>query len=89
MLIIYVITSLLSKDRLIILLKYGIAYVKTENGYEKQIMRYPQFFATLAIERHIDKGYKRGIIWHTQGSDKTDLAYYNVPYLIIISEQKI
>ncbi len=86
-----ILTSLFSKERLKMLLKYGIAYVKSEAGeYEKHIMRYPQFFATLAIEKYIEEGNKRGIIWHTQGSGKTALAYYNVPYLTdYFSKKKI
>lgn len=80
-----IITSLLSKDRLKTILKYGIAYVNTvENEVtkiEKQIMRYPQLFATLAIEKKLKRNIKRGIIWHTQGSGKTALAYFNVYYL--------
>jgi type I restriction enzyme R subunit len=63
------------------LLKYGIAYVNEEHGLEKHIMRYPQFFATKAIERTIEKGVKKGIIWHTQGSGKTALSFYNVNFL--------
>ncbi len=74
-------TSLFSKDRLAMLLRYGIAYVNEESGLEKHIMRYPQFFATKAIEKTIDKGIKKGIIWHTQGSGKTALAFYNVHFL--------
>ena len=44
-------------------------------------MRYPQIFATKAIERKLSNGLKSGIIWHTQGSGKTALAYYNVKHL--------
>jgi len=44
-------------------------------------MRYPQLFATLAIEKKLNQGIKKGIVWHTQGSGKTALAYYNVSYL--------
>ena len=44
-------------------------------------MRYPQFFATVAIEQKLDAGIKHGIIWHTQGSGKTALAFHNVRYL--------
>ena len=29
----------------------------------------------------VDEGIKKGIIWHTQGSGKTALAFYNVKYL--------
>jgi type I restriction enzyme, R subunit len=75
------ITSLFSRERLAFLLRFGLAYVRTENGYEKHVMRYPQIFATKAIEATIDSGKRKGIIWHTQGSGKTALAYYNVRYL--------
>lgn len=74
-------TALLHKERLLFLLKYGIAYVKELSGVEKHIMRYPQLFATKAITRHLAAGKKKGIIWHTQGSGKTALAYYNVRVL--------
>ena len=76
-----IIASLLSPDRLKILLKYGIVYVDGKHGIEKHIMRYPQLFATLSIEQDISAGIKKGIIWHTQGSGKTALAYFNVAYL--------
>ena len=39
------------------LLKYCIAYVKNSKGLEKHIMRYPQFFATKAIEKKLDNGH--------------------------------
>jgi len=74
-------TSLFQKVRLAFLLKYSIAYVKETKGLEKHIMRYPQIFATMAIEKKLDEGIKKGIIWHTQGSGKTALAYYNVKFL--------
>jgi len=64
-----------------VILKYGLVYVDDVNGTSKHIMRYPQLFATLAIERSIEVGTKKGIIWHTQGSGKTALAYFNVAYL--------
>ncbi len=74
-------TGLLSRSRLAFILRYAIAYVKGENGLEKHIMRYPQIFATKKIVSSIDAGHKKGIIWHTQGSGKTALAYYNVKHL--------
>ncbi|MFY8200473.1 MAG: type I restriction endonuclease [Pirellula staleyi] len=74
-------TSLFSRDRLAFLLRFGLAYVRTESGFEKHVMRYPQIFATKAIEKKIDGGIRKGIIWHTQGSGKTALAYYNVHFL--------
>ncbi len=83
-----IITSLFSKDRLATLLKYGIAYVKEFDGIQKHVMRYPQFFATKAIEQKIDSGEKKGIIWHTQGSGKTALAFYNVRYLTDYFQKK-
>lgn len=80
-----VLTTLFSRQRFKTLLRYGFAYVNTvTNGItkiEKHIMRYPQLFATLAIEKKLSAGVKKGIIWHTQGSGKTALAYYNVNYL--------
>jgi type I restriction enzyme R subunit len=78
-----IVSSLFQRDRIKEFLKYSIAYAKNDTGgYEKHIMRYPQFFATQRIEQHLDKGFKKGIIWHTQGSGKTALAYYNVAHII-------
>ena len=74
-------TSLFKRDRLSFLLNYAIAYVKDKNGIQKHVMRYPQLFATKAIETKLEEGVKKGIIWHTQGSGKTALTYYNVKYL--------
>ncbi|MBU1044541.1 MAG: DEAD/DEAH box helicase family protein [Candidatus Omnitrophica bacterium] len=76
-----ILTSLFNRSRLSFILRYGITYVKSETGIKKHIMRYPQVFATKAIERKIEDGTRKGIIWHTQGSGKTALAYYNVAYL--------
>ena len=76
-----ILTSLFSKNRLKTFLKFTITYVKTKDGWEKHIMRYPQFFATKAIQKTLDEGKQKGIIWHTQGSGKTALAFYNVRYL--------
>lgn len=74
-------TSLFQRERLSFLLQYGLAYVKGNNRLQKHIMRYPQMFATKAIEKKLEEGVKKGIIWHTQGSGKTALAYYSVKYL--------
>lgn len=81
-----ILTSLFTHSRFCMLLKYGFAYVERtdKNGIkslQKHIMRYPQFFATLAIEKKLNAGVKHGIIWHTQGSGKTALAFHNVRYL--------
>lgn len=74
-------TSLLGKERLAFILRYALAYVSEADGLHKHIMRYPQLFATKAIERTLDNGIEKGIIWHTQGSGKTALTFYNVRFL--------
>ncbi|PCI50290.1 MAG: restriction endonuclease subunit R [Oceanospirillales bacterium] len=74
-------TSLLSRERLAFILRYALAYVSESDGLQKHIMRYPQLFATKAIERKLSDGVKKGIIWHTQGSGKTALAFYSVRFL--------
>lgn len=74
-------TSLLSKERLAFVLRYALAYVHETDGIQKHVMRYPQLFATKAIEQKLDERIKKGIIWHTQGSGKTALTYYNVRFL--------
>lgn len=74
-------TSLLQRERLAFLLQYAFAYVKENRGLQKHIMRYPQLFASKAIQAKLDEGVRKGIIWHTQGSGKTALTYYNVKCL--------
>lgn len=81
-----ILTSLFTKDRLKMLLLYGIVYVdevneKGEEVLQKHIMRYPQFFAAKAIRRQLNAGMTKGVIWHTQGSGKTALAFYCTRYL--------
>jgi len=83
-----ILTSLCSKDRLKFILQYAIVYVKEKGGLQKHIMRYPQIFATKAIKRKLNEGIKKGIIWHTQGSGKTALAFYNVQYLTDYFQKK-
>lgn len=77
-------TSLVSPERLLYLIKYGIAYVRSdrerdgriESKDQKHIMRYQQFFASIAVRKKLYEGTKSGVIWHTQGSGKTALSYY-------------
>lgn len=88
-----ILTSLFHKSRILNFIKYGIAYVEKTNKdgivtIQKQIMRYQQFFATKSIESNLEDGLKKGIIWHTQGSGKTALAYYNVKYLTDYYQKK-
>jgi type I restriction enzyme R subunit len=71
------ITSVFSKERLLFIIKYGIAYVDSpRDGLQKHVIRYPQYFAATALVEKIKNGLRRGIIWHTQGSGKTALAYF-------------
>ena len=79
-------TSLFQKDRLFFMLRYGLVYVEERDDkgqiqLQKHAMRYPQYFATKAIESELQKGMKKGVIWHTQGSGKTALAFFNIRYL--------
>lgn len=80
------VTSLYSPERIMFILQFGLCYKETvdKNGIkhiEKHIMRYPQIFATLAIRDRLSEGVKKGVIWHTQGSGKTALAFSNVHFL--------
>lgn len=81
-------TSLLSRERLAFILRYALAYVSEKEGLQKHIMRYPQLFATKAIKQTLQKGIRKGIIWHTQGSGKTALAFYNVEFLTAYFQQQ-
>lgn len=74
-------TSLFCRQRFAFLLQYAFAWLTTADGVEKHVMRYPQLFATQAIAGRLSAGVRKGIVWHTQGSGKTALAYYNVRYL--------
>lgn len=73
-----------SLERLLYIIRYGIAYVrmerevdgKIESTDQKHIMRYQQLFASLAIRQKLAEGVKSGVVWHTQGSGKTALSYY-------------
>jgi type I restriction enzyme, R subunit len=81
-------TSLFSRQRLSFLLRFALVYVNENDGLHKHVMRYPQLFATKAIERKLNEGVKKGIIWHTQGSGKTALAYYNTRFLTDYFQRK-
>ncbi len=79
-----ILTSMCSPERLLYILKYGIAYVrmerevdgKIETTDQKHIMRYQQLFAAWAVERRLSEGVRSGLVWHTQGSGKTALAFH-------------
>lgn len=79
-----IITSMCCPERLLYIIKYGIAYVKMEREVDgviettdqKHIMRYQQMFASMAVREKLNKGIKAGVIWHTQGSGKTALSFH-------------
>ena len=56
-------TSLFSPARLSFLLQYALAFVSESDGQHKHVMRYPQLFATKAIEKKLNAGIRKGIIW--------------------------
>lgn len=89
-----ILTSLFSQERILFILRYAFAYVECEveidkpDGtvekvleLQKHIMRYQQLFATYRIEEELRRSTVSGIIWHTQGSGKTALAFYNIKRL--------
>lgn len=80
-----IITSMCSKERLLFILRYGIAFVSMQKEdaegnleirKEKHIIRYQQLFAAFAVLDKLSDGITSGVIWHTQGSGKTALSYY-------------
>ncbi len=79
-----ILTSMCSPERLLYIIRYGIAYVRMEREVdgeivstdEKHIMRYQQLFASQAIVNKLQSGVKSGIVWHTQGSGKTALSFF-------------
>ena len=80
------VTSFFDIPRMLYFLQYGFCYVDTVDDKgnpltEKHIMRYPQFFASKAILKCVDGGGKSGIIFHTQGSGKTELSAFSVHVL--------
>lgn len=87
-----IITSLLSKSRILFLLKYGLVYVselkKETKVVKKHIVRYQQFFAMKKMGEMIESDIKKGIIWHTQGSGKTALSYFSIKYLTDLLSKK-
>lgn len=89
-----ILSSLLTKERILFFIQYGLTYVTDVNktsgklNIKKHVMRYPQFFATKAIEKKLSEGVRKGVIWHTQGSGKTALAYHNIRYLKDVFQKK-
>ncbi len=78
-------TSLFSPERLAFLLDYGIAFVREENGIQKHIMRYPQFFATRAIETQLDQGgtQRHYLAYARQRQNRSGLLQCQIPHPIL------
>lgn len=83
-----VIVSLLSKERLLKLIRYYILY---DNNIKK-IARYQQFFGVENTIRRIkgedDRNTRSGVIWHTQGSGKSLTMVMLVKRIIADKEVK-
>jgi len=83
-----VIVSLLSKERLLKLIRYYILY----DNNVKKIARYQQFFGVENTMRRIkgedDKSTRSGVIWHTQGSGKSLTMVMLVKRIIADKEVK-
>lgn len=63
-------SSLYQKERLLFMLHFGLVYVEEESKegqiqLQKHVMRYPQYFATRAIEETIAKVSKRCYLAYT------------------------
>ena len=70
-------TALLSKDRLLDIVRNFILFEKEKERTVKKIARYQQFRATNKIVERVAEGdQKRGLIWHTQGSGKSLTMFF-------------
>lgn len=69
--------ALLSKERLLDIIKNFIIFEKEKEQTIKKIARYQQLRATNKIvERVLGGEKKRGLIWHTQGSGKSLTMFF-------------
>ncbi|MEK7516956.1 MAG: HsdR family type I site-specific deoxyribonuclease [Patescibacteria group bacterium] len=70
--------SLLTKDRLLDIIKNFIVFEQTKDGRVKKMARYQQLRATNKIVERVQDGEKkRGLIWHTQGSGKSLTMFFS------------
>lgn len=68
---------LLGKEQLLDIIKNFIVFEKKKDSITKKIARYQQLYASNKIvERVKDGDYKKGLIWHTQGSGKTLTMFF-------------
>ncbi|MEI6843016.1 MAG: type I restriction endonuclease subunit R [bacterium] len=70
-------TALLSKERLLDIVRNFILFEKEKERTVKKIARYQQLRATNKIVERVAGGdQKRGLIWHTQGSGKSLTMFF-------------
>lgn len=70
-------TALLSKERLLDIIRNFILFEKEKERAVKKIARYQQLRATNKIIDRVEEGKsKRGLIWHTQGSGKSLTMFF-------------
>lgn len=68
---------LLDKAKFLDILENFIVFEKKKDGIVKKIARYQQLYATNKIVQRVEDGdYKKGLIWHTQGSGKTLTMFF-------------
>lgn len=64
--------SLLEPSRLLDLVAHFIVFERRDGQVIKKICRYQQFRAVnKMVERVVDGEYRKGLVWHTQGSGKS------------------
>ncbi len=81
--------ALLSKDRLLDIIKNFILFEQTKDGRIKKMARYQQLRATNKIVKRVQDGEKRrGLIWHTQGSGKSLTMFFTAWKLRFSKELK-
>lgn len=81
--------SLLTKERLLDIIKNFILFEQTNDGRVKKITRYQQLRATNKIvDRVKEAKKKRGLIWHTQGSGKSLTMFFTAWKLRFDTELK-
>ena len=70
-------TALLSKDRVLDIIKNFILFEQEKEQTVKKIARYQQYRASNKIIERVEEGKtKRGLIWHTQGSGKSLTMFF-------------
>jgi len=69
--------ALLNPETLLDLLDNFVFYEEQANGDAKIVPRYMQYYAVNELLHRVRKGrYKRGLVWHTQGSGKSYTMLY-------------